>query len=104
MRFPYAMPLFALLAAAAAATAAPPTVNPEAAALFERDPTLNSWALARFDANHDGWLTLYEAQAALGEFKQLADTNRDGRVTVQEYAEAKRFLVARFNLAAAPTR
>lgn len=95
------MPLLLLLAAAAAAA---PTVNPEATALFERDAILNSWALARFDANHDGWLTLYEAQAALGEFKQLADADHDGRVTVQEFADARRFLVARFNLAAAPAR
>ncbi|WP_114227688.1 MULTISPECIES: EF-hand domain-containing protein [Sphingomonas] len=94
------MTLLLLAAATAAADAAP--VNPNATELFDRDPALNAWALARFDANHDGWLTLFEAQAAVSDFKQLADTNHDGRVSVAEYEVAKRYLVARFNLAAAP--
>ena len=97
------MPLFLLLAAAAAASAGP-AVNPAAAELFEREPVLNSWALASFDSNRDGWLTLFEAQGALAEFKRLADTDGDGRVTVAEFTAAKAFLAARFNLAAAPTR
>jgi len=95
---------FLLLAAAAVAAPPPATVNPAATELFERDPILGSWALASADANHDGWLTLYEAQGALAEFKRIADTDHDGRVTVAEYEAAKRFLVARFNLAAAPAR
>lgn len=94
------MPLILLLAAAAAAG----DINPDASALFDRDPALNAWALARFDANHDGWLTLFEAQSAVGELKRLADTNHDGRVTVQEYEAARRFLVARFNLASSDAR
>lgn len=96
------MPLFLLLAAATVADIPAAPVNPAAAELFERDPVLNRWALASFDRNEDGWLTLFEAQAAVTEFKRLADTDHDGRVTVQEYEAAKRFLVARFNLAAAP--
>lgn len=94
---------FLLFAAATAAEPPPLPVNPAATELFERDPVLQGWALAGFDANHDGWLTLYEAQGALAAFKRIADTNHDGRVTVAEYEAAKRFLVARFNLAAAPT-
>jgi len=95
---------FLLLAAAAAADLAAAPASPAATELFERDPVLGQWALASFDANHDGWLTLYEAQGAVAEFKRLADTNGDGHVTVAEYEAAKRFLVARFNLAAAPAR
>ena len=93
------MSLILLLAAAAVAD-----VNPDATALFDRDPVLNRWAIARFDANADGWLTLYEAQSALGELKNLADVDRDGRVSVREYEDAKSFLVARFNLASAEAR
>ena len=89
-----------MLFAALAAT----DVNPDATALFDRDPALNRWALAAFDANKDGWLTLYEAQSALGELKRLADSNGDGRVTVAEYEETKSFLVARFNLASTAAR
>ena len=93
------MSLVMLLATLAAAD-----VNPDATALFDRDPALNRWALAGHDANQDGWLTLYEAQSALSELKKVADGNRDGRVTVTEYEEAKSFLVARFNLASTAAR
>lgn len=95
---------FLLLLAAAAAGAAPDLgpVNPNATELFDRDAALNAWALARFDTNHDGWLTLYEAQGALAAFKQVADVNHDGRVTVQEYEAAKRALGAGVNLASSP--
>ena len=93
------MSLVLLLAALAAAD-----VNPDATALFDRDPLLNRWAIASHDANGDGWLTLYEAQAALSELKKVADGNGDGRVTVAEYEEAKTFLAARFNLASTAAR
>jgi hypothetical protein len=82
-----------LLMMAAQAAAWP--FNPAAAELFERDPVLNSWAIASHDRNGDGWLTTYEAQTAAGAFKKLADANGDGRVTVREFEEAKRFIVAR---------
>jgi hypothetical protein len=71
------------------------SVNPAAVALFERDPVLNNWALASHDRNGDGWLTSYEAQGAAEAFKDLADGNRDGRVSVREYEETKAFLIAR---------
>lgn len=77
----------------AAQDAAP--VNPAAIELFDRDPVLSAWALGSHDINQDGWLTSFEAQAAAEAFRDLADANSDGRVTVREYQEAKRFLVAR---------
>jgi hypothetical protein len=82
------------LAAQASLASAP--VNPHANALFERDPQLKAWALRLFDANHDGWLTLYEAQPAIRLFKEIADADRDGRVTTYEYARAKEFVAARW--------
>ena len=81
-----------LLIVAAPGTA---SINPAAVELFERDPVLNGWALAAHDGNRDGWLTSYEAQGAAAAFKELADADSDGRVTVREYDEAKRFIVAR---------
>lgn len=70
-------------------------VNPAAVELFERDPVLNGWALTGHDRNGDGWLTTYEAQGAATTFKELADSDRDGRVTVREFNEARTFIVAR---------
>ena len=77
------------------ATPVPASVNTQANALFDRDAVLKEWALRLYDRNHDGWLTLYEAQPALAAFKQLADGNRDGRVTTYEYDRAKEFIAAR---------
>ena len=85
----------ALLAPALlAAAAAPPGLNPAAADLFERDSELKAWALSRFDLNGDGWLTSFEAQPALQFFKDIADVDRDGRVTVREYGQAKAVIAA----------
>ena len=86
--------------AAVAANAPVPTkvsapVNSYANALFDRDTALKQWALRLYDSNRDGWLTLYEAQPALEAFKQLADGDRDGRVTTFEYDRAKEFIAAR---------
>ena len=78
-----------------AAIAASIPVNPNANALFDRDVVLKQWAVRLHDTNRDGWLTLYEAQGALLAFKQLADGNRDGRVTTHEYDRAKEFIAAR---------
>lgn len=81
--------------------------NPNAHELFERSPVLMAWALRRFDRNTDGWLTIYEAQPALAAFRDLADANRDGRVSVQEFKAAEAFVSARDNLprgASAPVR
>jgi len=82
------------LALIALAAAAPPGLNPAAADLFERDPELKAWAIARFDLNADGWLTSFEAQPALEFFKDIADSNHDGRVTVREYGQAKAIIAA----------
>ncbi len=90
-----------LAAQAAMASAPVPSrteglVNPNANELFDRDPELKAWALRLFDSNHDGWLTLYEAQPAIRAFKEIADADRDGRVTTFEYARAKEFVAARW--------
>lgn len=71
-------------------------LNPNAHILFERDPVLMEWALRLFDTNRDGWLTLYEAQPALEMFREIADSDGDGRVTTAEYRRAKEFIVARW--------
>lgn len=81
--------------AAQAAIAASAPVNPNANTLFDRDPAIKAWAIRIYDSNHDGWLTLYEAQPALAAFKELADGNRDGRVTTYEYDRAREFIEAR---------
>jgi regulator of RNase E activity RraB len=79
-----------------AAQLAMASVNPLANELFDRDPLLMAWALKLYDANHDGWLTLFEAQAALEAFREIADADRDGRVTTHEYRRAKEFVAARW--------
>ena len=71
-------------------------INPSAAELFDRDPVLAVWARkAGYDRNGDGWLTSYEAQEAAASFKELADGNKDGRVSVREFEEARTFIIAR---------
>ncbi len=84
---------------AAAPTLAPNETglpNPRAAELFERDPALMAWALRRFDANGDGWLTSFEASHAANEFRALADIDHDGRVTMSEYRSAVAYIAMRF--------
>lgn len=71
-------------------------LNLHANDLFDRDAVLRAWALRFHDSNRDGWLTLYEAQPAIREFKDIADGDRDGRVTTYEYARAKEFIAARW--------
>ncbi len=88
---------FALAAAdPSPAAPSPAALNPRAADLFERDPLLARWAVSRFDSNRDGWLTLYEAQPAADAFREIADADRDGRVTVREYDAALAFIRARY--------
>jgi len=97
-------PLFLLvlmgLAAPAVAqeqpTPASVRVAPEARALFERDWVLMNWALKFFDADHDIMISDAEAQAAAGEFRKVADSNGDGRVTPDEYRAARAFILARY--------
>ena len=71
-------------------------LNPRANELFDREPVLKAWALRIHDRNHDGWLTLYEAQTAANSFREMADGNDDGRVSVSEYAAAIDFVRARY--------
>ena len=91
--------IIGLAAQAAIVTSSPVNasapVNPNANALFDRDQTIKAWAVRLYDSNHDGWLTLFEAQPALDAFKDLADGNRDGRVTTYEFDRAREFIEAR---------
>ena len=96
------MAMLLLLAQAVAAAAPGPAtsevegLNPHANELFDRDAELKGWALRQYDANRDGWLTLYEAQPAIRAFEAIADGDGDGRVTVNEYRRAKEFVRARW--------
>jgi hypothetical protein len=62
--------------------------------LFERDWVLMNWALKFYDADHDILLEPSEAAAAAVEFRKLADTNGDGRVTPEEYQAARQSILA----------
>ena len=95
------MTTFALLLAAAqiasvARTEASATINPRAVELFENDWVLMNWALKFYDRDRDILLSVTEAQAAASEFRKIADSDGDGRVTTQEYGEARRFILARY--------
>ena len=94
------LPTFLLAPAYAGAQPVPParqtSINPRANELFDREPVLKAWALRIYDRNHDGWLTLYEVQAAADSFRDVADGNRDGRVSMTEYAAALDFIRARY--------
>ena len=84
-----------LLATAAPALAQQPTAAP-ARAIFERDWVLMNWALKRFDTDRDILLSPSEAASAARAFRQIADGDRDGRVTQQEYRAARAFILARY--------
>jgi hypothetical protein len=94
------LPLLALFAAAPAlaqqATPASIRVTSEARALFERDWVLMNWALKYFDADHDIMISDAEAATAAEQFRRIADTNGDGRVTPEEYRAARAFILARY--------
>jgi hypothetical protein len=70
--------------------------NPRAIELFDRDWVLNQWAKRQFDANGDGLISVEEAQPAARAFKEIADGDRDGRVTPYEYERAREFILARY--------
>lgn len=72
------------------------SVNPRANELSDREPLLKSWALRLHDRNHDGWLTSFEAAAAAESFREVADADRDGRVSLREYDAALEFIRARY--------
>ena len=71
-------------------------VNPRAIELFEREPPLMRWAIARFDDDHDGYLSIFEADEAAIEFKKIADGDGDGQVTPAEFRAGRDFVVARW--------
>jgi hypothetical protein len=52
---------------------------------MRRDPLLRQWTLQRFDANGDSWLSLPEASSARHSFYALADGNRSGIITSEEF-------------------
>ena len=87
--------LFLLLAAPAAAQGSLQPV-PAALQIFERDWVLMNWALKFYDADRDVLLEPGEAQAAAEAFRRIADGNGDGRVTPQEYRDARAFILARY--------
>ena len=78
------------------AASAPAEFNPNANLLFDRDAALKAWALNQYDSNGDGWLTLYEAQPAIAAFRDIADSDSDGRITTFEYRRAKEYIAARW--------
>lgn len=89
------------LTGAAAPLAAQPTpaslsASPAAIDLFERDWVLMNWALKFYDLDHDILLSPNEASNAARQFRKLADANGDGRITPQEYRDARAFILARY--------
>ncbi|GAA3901839.1 hypothetical protein GCM10022276_20720 [Sphingomonas limnosediminicola] len=90
------------LAAAAApviaqqSTPASVSVAPHARDLFERDWVLMNWALKFHDSDHDILISESEAKSAADDFRKMADTNNDGRVTPEEYRAARAFILARY--------
>jgi hypothetical protein len=91
-----------IIALAAAAQSSSPPATPASLAtsaaqqLFERDWVLMNWALKFFDSDRDILLEPQEAQAAAAQFRKIADTDNDGRVTPQEYRDARAFILARY--------
>lgn len=93
-------PIALLCLLSAAPVVAQPTpasleTGPAALNLFERDWVLMNWALKYYDSNHDILLEPSEAQAAAEGFRKLADKNGDGRVTPEEYRQARNEILAR---------
>jgi len=89
------------LLGASAAVAKQPTVasapaTAQARSIFERDWVLMNWALKFYDRDRDILLQPAEAMAAAAAFRDMADANRDGRVTTQEYRAAREFILARY--------
>ena len=87
---------FALAAVPVSAAASHASFVPRAGEVIDSNPVLKQWAVSQFDSNHDGWLTLYEAQPAVAAFRDMADADHDGRVTVREFEAAVAFISARY--------
>jgi hypothetical protein len=95
------VPLLMIATAAMPAAAARPspasvTTTPSARAIFERDWVLMNWALKFYDKDHDVLLSPGEAQGAANAFRAMADANRDGRVTRDEYRAARAQILAAY--------
>ena len=88
--------LFGASPAAAQTTAASAPVTPQARTIFEKDWVLMNWALKFYDRDRDILLEPGEAEAAARAFRAIADADRDGRVTTQEYRAARAFILARY--------
>lgn len=96
--------MLSLMLAMAAGAAELPSVDampsalryPQATMFLEREASLKAWAVRTYDSNRDGWLTLYEAQPAMAAFKEIADSDRDGRITTIEYRRGIEFITARW--------
>ena len=54
-----------------------------------------NWALKFYDTDRDILLEPDEAQAAAAAFRTLADTDKDGRVTTDEYRAARQLILER---------
>ncbi len=95
---PSLLALVQLVAAPLAGQSTPAslTIAPAAQVLFDRDWVLMNWALKYYDSDRDILLDPAEAQAAATEFRKIADADRDGRVTPQEYRAAREFILARY--------
>ena len=91
-------PIFLALSAPLAAQPTPASLKmpPAAQILFERDWVLMNWALKFYDKDRDILLEPDEAQLAADEFRKIADSNGDGRVTPEEYRAAREFILARY--------
>ncbi|HVF37388.1 MAG TPA: hypothetical protein VNA29_05540 [Sphingomicrobium sp.] len=90
------MDWLSLLLLAATPEVRPANIIPRASELLEREPVLKEWAMRIFDRNRDGWLTLYEASEAADAFRDIADEDRDGRVSPREYRNALDFIRVRY--------
>jgi hypothetical protein len=88
--------LIASSAPAVAQTPASAPANPRAMELFNSDWVLMDWGLRFHDSDRNAELSAAEAEAGARAFKDMADADRDGRVTPQEFAAARQFLMARY--------
>ena len=88
--------LIACPAAAQTMSAASVQLRPHSSELFERDWVLMNWALKFYDGDRDILLSPGEAETAAAEFRKIADSDSDGRVTPQEYRAAREFILARY--------
>lgn len=86
-----------LLAQSAALSPAPHSanapVNQRVIEPFERDEVLKDWGMRFYDRDKDARLSLQEAWLAARAFKDIADKDRDGRITTSEYNHGRDYLI-----------